>query len=69
MSEISGASREQSEGVKGIEAAVSEIESIVQKNSENAATSADVAGRLKAQADVMKGFVEELNRLVGTKGL
>ena len=39
------------------------------KNSENAATSADVAGRLKAQADVMKGFVDELNRLVGAKRL
>ncbi len=66
VTEISGASREQSEGVKGIDAAVSEIESIVHKNSENAATSADAAGQLTAQAEVMKGFVDELNRLVGT---
>lgn len=69
VSEISGASREQSEGVKGIEAAVSEIESIVRENSENAATSADVAGQLKTQADVMKGFVKELNRLVGSQSV
>jgi methyl-accepting chemotaxis protein len=67
VADISKASRDQSEGIRGIDAAVSEIEAIGRNNSENAATSADAAGQLKDQADVMKGFVEELNRLVGVK--
>ncbi len=67
VADISKASREQSEGIRGIDAAVSEIEAIGRNNSENAATSADAAGQLKDQADVMKGFVEALNRLVGVK--
>ncbi len=67
ISEISRASRDQQEAIDQINAAVAEIETIVRENSENAETSAGVSGKLKQQAEVMRTFVRELNRLMGSR--
>ncbi|GBC61561.1 methyl-accepting chemotaxis protein [Desulfonema ishimotonii] len=67
VSEISDASQEQSRAIDRINSIVSEIESVVRQNSENASASARVSEKMKNRAKVMKTFVYELKRIMGDK--
>ncbi len=67
VAEISAASGEQSAGIDQISKAVSEIESLVRQNAENAAASAEVSEKMKQQARFMKGFVDDLRKLMGSR--
>ena len=63
-SEVSAASREQSQGVDQINLAVSQMDKVTQSNAASAEESASAAEELNAQAETMKEAVAELLRLV-----
>ncbi len=65
VAEISEASREQSQGIDQIHQAAAKIESVVQRNSENAAASAAMSETMTAQAELLKTFVNDLTKLAG----
>lgn len=67
MEDISGASREQSQGVEQISRAVAEMDTMTQHNAANAQEAASAAEEMTAQAEELKGVVEDLRALVGTK--
>jgi len=69
VSEISHGSKEQAAGIDQISKAVSEIESVIQQNAENAAASADVSEKMKQQSKFMKAFVHDLRKLMGSQGV
>jgi methyl-accepting chemotaxis protein len=70
FAEVSTASDEQTKGIDQINIAVAEVDKITQQNAANAEESASASEEMNAQADQMKGFVDDLVRLVGgsTKG-
>ncbi len=68
MGEISTGSREQTEGILQISAAVNEMNSVVQKNASSAEESASVSEEMNSQAAQMKDFVSELQGVVGGNG-
>ncbi len=63
--EVASASREQTQGIFQINAAVGQMDKVTQSNAANAEESAAAAQELNAQASVMKQVVEELKQLVG----
>jgi len=63
--EVASASREQTQGIAQINAAVGQMDKVTQSNAANAEESAAAAQELNAQAAVMKQVVEELKQLVG----
>jgi len=63
--EISAASTEQAEGISQINAAVVQVDKIIQSNAASAEENAASAEELSAQAEVMKHAVEQLMGLVG----
>ena len=65
VSEVAGASREQTEGIVQINAAVGQMDKVTQSNAANAEESAAAAEELNAQAEVLKESVAELLQLVG----
>jgi len=65
VTEVSGASREQTDGIAQINVAVSQMDKVTQSNAATAEESAAAAQELNAQADVMKQSVGELLQLVG----
>ena len=65
VSEVAGASREQTEGITQINAAVGQMDKVTQSNAATAEESAAAAEELNAQASVMKESVTELLHLVG----
>ena len=65
VTEVSGASREQTEGITQINTAVSQMDRVTQSNAATAEESAAAAEELNAQAEVMKQSVAELLQLVG----
>lgn len=67
VAEISEASRSQATGIREISDALSEIESLVRENADNAEASADLSEQLNEQAEVLGGFVAELNQLIGSR--
>jgi methyl-accepting chemotaxis protein len=67
ISEISAASNEQSQGAEQINTAVSEMDKVTQQNAANAEESASASEELSAQAEQMKGYVNDLVVLVGGK--
>ncbi|MCE5243686.1 MAG: methyl-accepting chemotaxis protein [Syntrophobacteraceae bacterium] len=68
VGEITVASREQAQGIDQINRAVSEMDRVVQQVAANAEESAAASGDLNAQAEQMKGFVEDLVGIVGGSG-
>jgi len=64
MTEISTASREQSQGITQINQAVSDIDSITQHNAANAEEGAAAAEELSAQTETMKSIVQEMVALI-----
>jgi methyl-accepting chemotaxis protein len=68
ISEISAASQEQSLGIGQLNTSVSQMDKVVQQNAGNAEETASASEEMFAQAEHMKGFVEELSSLVGGSG-
>jgi methyl-accepting chemotaxis protein len=68
LGEIATASREQSEGIGQINAAVTQMDKIVQSNAAGAEETAGAAQEMNGQAQVLRGIVEELQGLTGTAG-
>jgi hypothetical protein len=66
VNEIAAASEEQAQGVEQVSKAVSDMDQVVQKNAANADASAAASDDLKAEAEDMNGFVEELITMVGS---
>jgi methyl-accepting chemotaxis protein len=65
VTEVTSASREQTEGITQINTAVGQMDKVTQSNASNAEESAAAAEELNAQAGVMKESVNELLQLVG----
>lgn len=63
--EVAAASLEQSQGIAQINLAVSQIDKVTQSNAASAEESASASEELNAQAETMKGSVNELIDLVG----
>jgi methyl-accepting chemotaxis protein len=67
ISEVATVSREQTEGISQINAAVGQMDRITQASAATAEESAAAAEELNAQANLMKGSVRELLQLVGSQ--
>jgi methyl-accepting chemotaxis protein len=67
IGEIAAASQEQSRGIVEVNKAVSDMDVVTQQNAANAEESASASAELNAQAQQMRGFVEELSALAGVK--
>ncbi len=67
VGEIAAASREQAEGIDQVNVAVADMDKVTQQNAANAEESASSSEELNAQAEQMKGIVEDLIMLVGGK--
>ena len=65
VSEVAGASREQTDGITQINTAVGQLDKVTQSNAASAEESAAAAQELNAQSEVMKQSVAELLQLVG----
>ena len=65
MNGIARASEEQAQGVDQVNSAVSQMDKVTQQNAAGAEESASAAEELSAQAQTVKGFVDELADLVG----
>lgn len=65
VSEITAASNEQAQGIEEVNIAVAEMEKVTQQNAASSEESAAAAVELIAQAEQMRGFVGELENLVG----
>jgi hypothetical protein len=68
VSEVAGASREQTDGITQINTAVGQMDKVTQSNAATAEESAAAAEELNAQAGMMKQAVGELMQLVGGIG-
>ena len=74
INEISEASKEQSDGISQVNTAISEMDKVIQQNAANAEESASASEQLNAQAETMKGLMNDLVCLVeggsaGNRGL
>jgi hypothetical protein len=65
--EVASASREQTQGIIQINAAVTQMDKVTQSSAASAEESAAAAEELNAQAETMKRSVAELLQLVGGK--
>jgi len=65
VTEVAGASREQTNGILQINTAVGQMDKVTQSNASTAEESAAAAEELNAQAETMKRSVAELLQLVG----
>ncbi len=74
VTEISEASREQSEGIEQVNIGITQMDEIVQHNAANAEESASASGEMKSQAKQLKRYIAELtilikgSRITGPKG-
>jgi methyl-accepting chemotaxis protein len=64
-SDVAGASREQTQGIMQINAAVGQMDKVTQSNAASAEESAAAAQQLNAQAELMKQAVHKLTLLAG----
>ncbi|ADK84678.1 methyl-accepting chemotaxis sensory transducer [Desulfarculus baarsii DSM 2075] len=64
IAEIAGSSREQAQGIDQVNAAMVEIDKVVQQSAANAEESAAAAEELNAQSEQMRGFVSEMLQLL-----
>jgi methyl-accepting chemotaxis protein len=67
LNEIALASQEQAQGIEQINRAVAEMDKVIQHNAATAEESASASEAMNSQADHMKGFVEELIAMVGSR--
>ena len=67
VTEVAGATREQTDGIAQINVAVGQMDKVTQSNAATAEESAAAAEELNSQAEVMKRSVAELLQLVGGK--
>jgi methyl-accepting chemotaxis protein len=65
IKEISGASKDQTQGIEQVNTAVAQIDTVTQQNAASAEESASSAEEMHAQAEEMKGVAQQLKRLVG----
>ena len=68
VGEIAAASNEQAKGIEQVNSAVNEMDKVVQQNAANAEESASASEEMNAQAEQMKGYVGDLQTLVGGNG-
>ena len=61
MGEIAAASQEQAQGIEQVNTAVAEMDKVTQQNAANAEESACASEEMNAQAETMKGMVDELS--------
>jgi methyl-accepting chemotaxis protein len=67
LRQIATASDEQARGIEQINAAVADMDRIVQQNAAGAQESAGASQEMKVQADQVRAVVEELVAMVGIK--
>lgn len=67
VTEISGASDEQANGIEQVNIAIAEMDKVVQQNAANAEESAAASEEMNAQAEQLKDYVSELVLLVTGK--
>ncbi len=67
VTEISEASREQSDGINQVNIAISDMDKVVQHNAANAEQSASAAEEMNAQADLLNEYVAQLVKVVTGK--
>ena len=65
VGEITAASNGQAEGIEQLDKAVVEIDKVVQRSAASAEESASASAEMNAQAEKMKGYVDDLVELVG----
>jgi len=65
VGEISAASFDQAQGIEQINKAVSEMDRVVQANAANAEQSASTSQEMNAQAEQLKGYIQELKTVTG----
>jgi methyl-accepting chemotaxis protein len=65
ISEIAAASSEQAKGIEHVSIAVSEMDKVTQQNAATAEEAASASEELNAQAEQMKGMINELVSIVG----
>ncbi|HYG23625.1 MAG TPA: bacteriohemerythrin [Verrucomicrobiae bacterium] len=65
VAEVSSASKEQTQGISQINAAVGEMDKVTQRNAASAEESAGAADQLHAQARMMHDSVADLRKLLG----
>lgn len=68
IDEIATASDEQAQGISQINIAMAEMDKVVQRTAATAEESASSSEELTAQAEQMKGYVHDLETLIGGKG-
>jgi methyl-accepting chemotaxis protein len=68
VSQVSTASREQTQGITQINIAASQMDKVTQSNAANAEESAGAAEELNAQAEALKGSVDGLMKLIDGSG-
>jgi methyl-accepting chemotaxis protein len=64
---ISRASQEQAQGMDQVSTAVLQMEKVIQQNAASAEESASASEELSAQAQTVKGVVNELSTLVNAR--
>ncbi|MFK5954733.1 MAG: methyl-accepting chemotaxis protein [Desulfobacterium sp.] len=69
VSEISQASKEQSNGIEQVNVAINEMDKVVQRNAANAEESASASEEMNAQAQQLKDYVNELVIVITGKNL
>ena len=67
VSDISAASSEQAQGIDQVNRAITEMDTVTQKNASSSEESAAAAQQMSAQAEVMKGLTGELVALINGK--
>jgi methyl-accepting chemotaxis protein len=65
VSEVAGASREQTQGITQLNSAIGQMDKVTQSNAASAEESAGAALELNSQSDLMKKSVAKLTQLVG----
>jgi len=68
VSQIAQASNEQAQGIEQVSTAVAQMDKVTQQNASGAEESASASEELAAQAQAVKGMVNDLIMLVGGKG-
>jgi methyl-accepting chemotaxis protein len=68
VTEVAGASREQTDGIAQVNTAVAQMDKVTQSNAANAEESAAAAQELNGQAELLNQSVAELLQLVGGQG-
>ena len=68
IDEIAAASEEQAQGIDQVNKAVSQMDKVTQQTAANAEESASASEELTAQAEQMKGYVSDLEAVIGGRG-